>query len=173
MLQRIIMRAFRFFVPAGLALFLAGALLTPSEQVDAKSKKPTWTLEWDVQAFDDAGKPTLCSGFDTICTVKYSLVLRQGAVRVGTYAEGKTTLPGHALEAWGKCSGKNKKRGLVCGLINFDCGDNCYGDVLAASVIKDSLVVHHYEGCMGGEECMEAPKTILTTKIGPAKVQAR
>jgi hypothetical protein len=109
----------------------------------------------------------------TICTVRYSLILRKGSMRVGTYFSHKADMKGHVIDSWGKCSGKNKKRGLICGLVDFDCGDSCYGDVLAVNVRSGKLVIDRFAGCRGGDECTEKPKQVFSTAIGKAKVKAR
>ena len=139
----------------------------------AKKKTVTLTVEWDLQVYDDKGKPTVCKGADTTCTVRYSLILRKGAMRVGTYFSHKTEMKGHIIASWGKCSGKNKKRGLLCGLVDFDCGDSCYADVLAVNVRGGKLVIDRFAGCRGGDECTEKPKQVFSTAIGKAKVRAR
>ena len=155
------------------AVLLGGLTLAPDTATAKKKKPPVWTIEWDVQAFDDNGRPTTCSGMDDECTVKYSLIVRLGSVRVGTYFTGKESMKSFIIGTWGKCTGKNKRRGMICGMLNHDCGDGCYADVVAVKVRKKRLVIDKYEGCQGGQDCTEKPKQVFSLPIGNARIKAR
>ena len=157
-------------VVMGVALGMFGA----SDSVEAgKKKAPVWTIEWDLQAFDAKGMPTVCKGDEEICKVQYALILRRGSLRVGSVFNGKVDMKSFIISSWGPCKGKNKKRGLLCGMMNHDCGDGCYADVVAVKVKKKTLIIDKYEGCRGGEECTEKPKQVFSRGLGNVKIKVR
>ena len=145
----------------------------PTTAEAVKKRPPTLTVEWDLQATDDRGRRTQCQGDEDICSVSYALILRRGSLQVGNLYSGKVDMPSFIIDSWGACTGKNKKRGILCGTMNHDCGDGCYADVLAVRVKKGTVFVDKYEGCRGGEECYEKPKTVFSQNLGNVKLKPR
>jgi len=153
------------------ALLLAGGLSAGAK----KPKKKNVTLEWDTWTVDAKGQPAVCDREDmeALCWLKVQLVVREGSLRTFWWDLGNFQLPTFVLDSWGPCKGKLKKKGVICGSSNFDCGDGCYADVNVARVSKGQLIIERYEGCRGGEECYEAPNLLYKVPLGNVKVKAR
>ncbi|MDP6945582.1 MAG: hypothetical protein QF464_15645, partial [Myxococcota bacterium] len=158
-------------------LMLSAALLaTASVPTSAKkAKKKAATLEWDTWTVDASGQPAMCDreDMDALCWLKVQLVVREGSLRTFWWDLGVMQLPTFMLESWGPCKGKLKKKGLICGASNFDCGDGCYADVSVGRFAKGELIIERYEGCRGGEECYDEPKLLYKVAMGNMKVKAR